>query len=139
MVLWRRRGDNFRNSFSSKETWSLTRQAQPMKEWNKGIWFTHATPKYSWLANLNRLATVYLLELTCLKAYSSLHRAGEISSYELSRYRAIIQDLVKVVRRNPEKSGVSCSVEIPLNPEHVQQEIPKIMEAGEIRALAGEL
>ncbi|CAA7016977.1 unnamed protein product [Microthlaspi erraticum] len=66
-------------------------------------------------------------------------RVTSCRDIELPYVRGIVQDLVKVVRRSPEKSGVSCSVEIPLNPEHVQQEIPKIMEAGEIQALAGEL
>ncbi|KAG7556371.1 hypothetical protein ISN44_As11g024100 [Arabidopsis suecica] len=60
VVLWKHKGDKFRPRFSSKDTWYLTRELQPIKEWYKGIWFTHSTPKYSfmaWLAIQNRLST----------------------------------------------------------------------------------
>ena len=57
--LWRR-GDKYKSTFSSKETWKLTRVSRVKVNWSHGIWFALNTPKYSfmaWLAILNRLAT----------------------------------------------------------------------------------
>ncbi|XP_048611890.1 uncharacterized protein LOC125586119 [Brassica napus] len=57
--LWRR-GDKYKSTFSSKETWKLTRVPRAKMNWSNGIWFAFNTPKYSfiaWLAMLNRLAT----------------------------------------------------------------------------------
>lgn len=45
VVLWRHKEDKFKPKFSSQATWQLlTQEAQPIKEWYKGIWFTHAHP-----------------------------------------------------------------------------------------------
>ena len=57
--LWKR-GDKYTSTFSSKETWKLSRVPQQKVNWSSGIWFSFNTPKYSfiaWLAILNRLAT----------------------------------------------------------------------------------
>lgn len=58
--LWRRGENKYKATFSSKETWKLTREARPKINWSPGVWFTFNTPKYSfivWLAFLDRLAT----------------------------------------------------------------------------------
>lgn len=58
--LWRTSNDKYKSTFSTKTTRCLIRPDQPLKEWYKGVWFKHATPKYSfftWLAINNRLAT----------------------------------------------------------------------------------
>ncbi|XP_024012481.1 uncharacterized protein LOC112086811 [Eutrema salsugineum] len=60
MVLWKSKEDSFRQRFVSKDTWNLIRRVRPRVNWYKGVWFSHATPKYSflvWLAFKNRLAT----------------------------------------------------------------------------------
>ena len=57
--LWKR-GDKYTSTFSSKETWKLSRVPQQKVNWSSGIWFSFNTPKYSfiaWLVTLNRLAT----------------------------------------------------------------------------------
>lgn len=59
-MLWRGKNDRFTGKFSTKFTWHHIRTIFPTVAWHKGIWFTHATPKYSfcvWLAAHNRLAT----------------------------------------------------------------------------------
>ena len=58
--LWRRGENKYKATFSSKETWKLTREVQPKINWSPEVWFTFNTPKYSfivWLAFLDRLAT----------------------------------------------------------------------------------
>ncbi|KAG7578924.1 Viral movement protein [Arabidopsis thaliana x Arabidopsis arenosa] len=60
IVLWKDKRGRFKTKFSTKETWEATREAKPKVEWYRGIWFSHATPKYSflaWLAIKNRLTT----------------------------------------------------------------------------------
>ena len=60
IVTWKGKGDVFRPSFSTKDTWNCTRSPTLRVAWHKGVWFAHATPKYSfcvWLAAHNRLST----------------------------------------------------------------------------------
>lgn len=60
VVLWKYKGDTIKSKFNSKETWKQTITMQSTKEWYKGIWFSYATPKYSfisWLAIHSRLST----------------------------------------------------------------------------------
>lgn len=58
--LWRTASGKFKRSFSTKETWQITREKHCEYEWHKGVWFKNATPKYSfivWLAVRDRLST----------------------------------------------------------------------------------
>ena len=58
-VLWRGRNDIFVPSFSTKDTWNHIRTTTTTVSWHKGVWFTHATPKFSfcmWLTSQNRLS-----------------------------------------------------------------------------------
>ncbi|XP_024010652.1 uncharacterized protein LOC112086108 [Eutrema salsugineum] len=58
--LWRNSKGKFKPCFSSKNTWAQLREAHPLVQWHKGIWFKFAMPKYafcSWLAIKNRLST----------------------------------------------------------------------------------
>lgn len=51
----------YRERFSTSETWMMIRETYSPCSWAKGVWFSHATPKFSfitWLAMLNRLATM---------------------------------------------------------------------------------
>lgn len=60
IVYWKGKEDRFKTTFSTKETWEVTREAKPRTDWCKGVWFPHHTPKYSfvtWLAVRNRLST----------------------------------------------------------------------------------
>jgi len=59
-VLWRGKSDVFRTTFSTRDTWHHTRSTSARVPWHKVIWFSHATPKYSfcsWLAAHGRLPT----------------------------------------------------------------------------------
>ncbi|KAG7551693.1 Ribosomal protein L13e [Arabidopsis thaliana x Arabidopsis arenosa] len=59
-VLWRGKGDVFKASFSTKDTWNHIRTSSNQVAWQKGVWFTHANPKFSfctWLALHDRLST----------------------------------------------------------------------------------
>ena len=59
-VLWRGRNDVFKPSFSTRDTWNHVRTTASNVSWHKGVWFAHATPKYSfclWLTVQNRLST----------------------------------------------------------------------------------
>jgi len=52
--------NTFKPSFSTKETWNHIRALSPTVHWHHGVWFKHATPKYSfctWLAVRDRLST----------------------------------------------------------------------------------
>ncbi|KAG7572003.1 Reverse transcriptase domain [Arabidopsis suecica] len=58
--LWRGKNDTFRPKFSTKDTWNHIRTTATTVSWHRGVWFAHATPKYSfcmWLAAHNRLST----------------------------------------------------------------------------------
>ncbi|KAG7543595.1 Reverse transcriptase zinc-binding domain [Arabidopsis thaliana x Arabidopsis arenosa] len=60
VALWLGTNDNYRKTFSTKETWSNIRRTKPVMEEYKGIWFSYHTPKYSfltWLVAKNRLST----------------------------------------------------------------------------------
>ncbi|KAL1194824.1 putative ribonuclease H protein [Cardamine amara subsp. amara] len=60
IVQWKGKGDKFKSIFSTKDTWNQIRTISNKVEWHKAVWFTHATPKYSfcsWLAIHNRLST----------------------------------------------------------------------------------
>ena len=59
VVLWKGKGDVFRSSLDTNQTWQLTRVQQATVQWYKGLWFSGSTPKYSvmsWIAVHNRLA-----------------------------------------------------------------------------------
>lgn len=59
--LWRPPDDKYSKVFSTKKTWLSIRQSQPECGWSKGVWFSQATPKYSflvWVAIKNRLQTM---------------------------------------------------------------------------------
>ncbi|CAA7023749.1 unnamed protein product [Microthlaspi erraticum] len=58
--LWKHAANTYKTSFHSKKTWTQLRDTGPTKDWYRGIWFTHATPKFTflaWLAVNDRLAT----------------------------------------------------------------------------------
>ncbi|XP_010424185.1 PREDICTED: uncharacterized protein LOC104709234 [Camelina sativa] len=60
VVLWKGKGGQFKTKFTTKETWENTRHPRQRVSWVAEVWFSHATPKFSfivWLATLNRLAT----------------------------------------------------------------------------------
>ena len=60
VVLWKGKGNVFRSSFDTNQTWQLTRVQQATVQWYKGLLFSGSTPKYSvisWIAVHNRLAT----------------------------------------------------------------------------------
>lgn len=58
--LWRSKNGKYKPTFSSKNTWLEIRKVYADQVWSKGVWFKHATPKYSfhtWTAMRDRLAT----------------------------------------------------------------------------------
>ncbi|KAG7564158.1 Reverse transcriptase zinc-binding domain [Arabidopsis suecica] len=60
IFLWKGKDNSYKDSFSTKDTWNLIRKISNKVTWYKGVWLTHATPKYSfctWLAMKNRLST----------------------------------------------------------------------------------
>lgn len=57
--LWKC-GDEYKPSFTTKETWKILRGSQTQVDWYKGVWFQYSTPKFSfhtWVAILDRLPT----------------------------------------------------------------------------------
>ena len=59
MCTWKRENGEFNEGFSTSQTWDIIREKSPKVTWSKGIWFTGATPKFSfliWVAIHNRLA-----------------------------------------------------------------------------------
>ena len=60
ICLWKRENGEYREGFSSSQTWNIIRVHSPNVSWYKGVWFNGATPKFSflvWIAIHNRLAT----------------------------------------------------------------------------------
>ncbi|KAL0728812.1 hypothetical protein Bca4012_024905 [Brassica carinata] len=60
ITLWKQAEGKFAHRFSTKRTWEQIRHCHHACNWSKGIWFTHSTPKYSflaWIAVRNRLQT----------------------------------------------------------------------------------
>lgn len=60
VVLWRGNQDVYKPQFSTRDTWNHIRSTGDKVSWHKGIWFSHATPKFcfcTWLAIRNRLTT----------------------------------------------------------------------------------
>ncbi|KAG2264144.1 hypothetical protein Bca52824_071223 [Brassica carinata] len=58
--LWRSKNGKYKPTFSSKNTWLEIRKVYADQVWSKGVWFKHATPKYSfhtWTAMRDRLST----------------------------------------------------------------------------------
>ena len=58
--LWRHEEDDYKPSFSSKETWEHIREQHPSVYWSKIVWFPQAIHLYSiitWLALKDRLST----------------------------------------------------------------------------------
>lgn len=50
---------NTKDKFSSKRHWNQIGSVYPINPWSRGVWFAHATPKFSflqWLVMKNRLA-----------------------------------------------------------------------------------
>lgn len=59
IALWKNK-DSYKPVFSSRSTWLMIRKEHSVQAWSKGIWFKHATPKFSfhvWTAMQNRLST----------------------------------------------------------------------------------
>ncbi|KAL9812116.1 putative reverse transcriptase zinc-binding domain-containing protein [Arabidopsis thaliana] len=60
IAKWKGKNDAYTTSFSTKHTWNHIRALSPIVPWLRGVWFNHATPKYSfctWLAVHDRLST----------------------------------------------------------------------------------
>lgn len=58
--LWRNEKGSYKKDFSTKETWRSVREKYQACSWHRGVWFKHATPKFSfitWLAMRGRLST----------------------------------------------------------------------------------
>ena len=58
--LWRSADDKYGATFSSKKTWMRLRVRREVCTWSRGVWFSQATPKYSfmtWIAMRNRMHT----------------------------------------------------------------------------------
>ncbi|CAL9222223.1 unnamed protein product [Arabidopsis halleri] len=60
-VLWKGKNNMYQTKFCTRDTWNQIRTIMLNKvSWHNGIWFPHATPKFSfcsWLAVKNRLST----------------------------------------------------------------------------------
>lgn len=59
-VLWRGKNNMYQTKFCTRDTWNQIRTVLNKVSWHNGIWFPHATPKFSfcaWLAVKNRLST----------------------------------------------------------------------------------
>lgn len=57
---WKFSDNVYKQQFFTRNTWRLLWIGQTVKLWYKGVWLSHATPKYTfltWLAIQNRLTT----------------------------------------------------------------------------------
>lgn len=60
LAKWRRPDGTYKSAFSTSATWQQIRQEGHLTDWHNAVWFSGATPKYSfnlWLIAHNRLST----------------------------------------------------------------------------------
>lgn len=60
ICLWQRDNGDFKDGFSTSHTWNIIRDKSSKVSWFKGVWFSGATPRFSfliWIAIHNRLST----------------------------------------------------------------------------------
>lgn len=75
VYLWRHGTDKFHPSFSSLITWDQIQNRRDTVEWCKGVWFTHATPKFIFLTWIANQPTVYRFSYSKLepRCFFGLH------------------------------------------------------------------
>lgn len=59
-ILWKGKHDAYKSKFITRDSWNLIRTQAVQVEWQKHLWFRHATPEFSfcaWLTVLNHLKT----------------------------------------------------------------------------------
>ncbi|XP_056858428.1 uncharacterized protein LOC130507801 [Raphanus sativus] len=60
VCLWRGKS-GFKSKFSTQETWLLLKENKAHCSWSRGVWFSHATPKFAfmtWLSMRDRMSTL---------------------------------------------------------------------------------
>lgn len=60
ITLWKHAEGKYMTKFTTSNTWDQIRDTKPICDWSKGVWFSHSTPKYSfmmWVALKGRLQT----------------------------------------------------------------------------------
>lgn len=60
LVLWKQGEDDYKDSFSTANTWEQIRRKKPRVDWCRVVWFSQNIPRYAfitWLAIQNRLST----------------------------------------------------------------------------------
>ncbi|CAF1810866.1 unnamed protein product [Brassica napus] len=139
VALWKRKSD-FKPTFSTQETWMLIRDTKSTCNWEKGIWFSQASPKFdfiTWLAKLDRLSTIDRvsrwtqgIDETCVLCKNAVETwnhlfyecsySGQVWEYLVrgilrSEYTNIwseIVDLISTGRREKNKNGATEEEEL---------------------------
>ncbi|XP_009125375.2 uncharacterized protein LOC103850384 [Brassica rapa] len=60
ITLWKHAEGKYMAKFTTSNTWDQIRDTKPICDWSKGVWFSHSTPKYSfmiWVTLKGRLQT----------------------------------------------------------------------------------
>lgn len=96
--------DTFKPKFSTSNTWLLLRQPAPTVAWHSSNWFSHATPKYAFMARLavhNRLSTGDIMlswnvgnDATCILCTQHLETRDQLL-FSCSYSREVWSRLVK--------------------------------------------
>ncbi|XP_013704655.2 uncharacterized protein LOC106408418 [Brassica napus] len=108
VALWKRKS-GFKSTFSTQETWMLTRETKPICNWAKGIWFSQATPKFvfvTWLAMVDRLSSMDRVlrwnqgvDETCVLCKSVVETMNHLF-YECSYASQVWEHLTKGILRS---------------------------------------
>lgn len=108
VVLWKGKTGSYQPFFSTRDTWNHTRTTSNKVAWHKGVWFTHATPKFSfctWLAMHNRLSTGDRMEkwntssspncVLCPNSFENRDHLFFSCSYSTQVWKSIAKNLFK--------------------------------------------
>ncbi|XP_013665251.1 uncharacterized protein LOC106369675 [Brassica napus] len=101
VALWKRKSC-FKSTFSTQETWMLTRETKPICNWAKGIWFPQATPKFvfvTWLAMDRVLRRNQGVDAACVLCKIAVETRNYLF-YECSYASQVWEHLAKVILRS---------------------------------------
>lgn len=99
--LWRGKS-GYKKKISTQDTWLLLRESKAQCTWARGVWFTHATPKFAfmtWLSMCDSMSTLDRsakwsqgLDPTCLLCKNATESRNHLflSALILHKYRNIL-------------------------------------------------
>ncbi|XP_013624050.1 PREDICTED: uncharacterized protein LOC106330029 [Brassica oleracea var. oleracea] len=108
IALWRSKEEMYKMAFSTKNTWLQIRTIYVTQRWSNGVWFKHATPKYTfhtWTTMRNRLSACdrmlkwnQNIDPTCIICQQSMETRNHLffsCSYSSQVWRKLVIGLLQ--------------------------------------------